>query len=373
MLEKLFKKENEKKSLLTEKDIKNIMPYLNNAVNVEIKDYPGKRSVKEILIEYSDGRKMIGDLNSANFELRELKGLTSIAAYFARGKYGSNQYRGNASGLLIKDLLEHYQPNFIIDPCVGSGTSYDVAKSIGIDCLALDLNPKWGGFDMLKDELPRSTPFMFVHPPYFVPTGSQMPQYSGVMWGSCPHPSDGSHIHDPKEFTRWLNKVQANLYQALRKGGIMCWLVGDSRYRGQYYSMFRSMDIYGKLESVIIKRQFNCISDNTQYKKSSLLIPIEHEYLIIIRKDHELEIKCMFTKNITVNILKSKNVTWRALIQSVIEYCGGKASKEQIREILKDTPKAESNNHLSEKIRQIINQFKDEFIKNPDGTISLSI
>ena len=91
--------------MLNQSDLNKLAPYLSKGqvVNIEVKDRG--RKGREVLLEYSDGQKLVGDLNQENFQLQPLKGLTSIASYFARGKYGSNSWRGNCSGLLIRDLL----------------------------------------------------------------------------------------------------------------------------------------------------------------------------------------------------------------------------------------------------------------------------
>lgn len=352
--------------LLNQKEFEKLYPYMNNVINLEVKQY---KNFKEVLLENSDGKKYLGNLSETDFKIKELKGLSSVVAYFARGRYGSNIWRGNCSGLLVKDLIEHFNPSFIIDPMCGSGTVKSVADELGIRNLCLDLNPKWGGFDALKMELPYSTPFIFLHTPYYVFPGSNMPQYSGKMWGKEPHNSDGSHIHDQKEFKRWFDKVQANLYQALKKDGYMAILTGDSRYKGQYYSMFKEMDIYGEIQNVIIKKQYNCFSDSIEYKNS--YIPIEHETLIIIKKVNEYNIPCLIVSKKEANIKTSVKITWRALIQSTIEHFGGKATKDQILRELKEHPKAQNNNHLEEKFRQTVNSFKNIFIKH-NGYIELA-
>ena len=91
---------------------------------------------------------MVGNLDAPGFKLHQLTGLTSIASYFARGKYGSNSWRGNCSGLLIKDLLEYYKPDTFGDLAVGSGTSIEVAEDLGYNSsnsVFSDLNPQYGG------------------------------------------------------------------------------------------------------------------------------------------------------------------------------------------------------------------------------------
>ena len=48
--------------------------------------------------------------------------LTSLHATPGRGPYGDARYRGNCSGLLIKDLLSYFRPRSVLDPMQGGGT-----------------------------------------------------------------------------------------------------------------------------------------------------------------------------------------------------------------------------------------------------------
>lgn len=102
--------------MLNENDLIKLTPYLDGVVNIEVKK---QKAGREVMLEYSDGRKLVGNLDSSVFSLQPLTGLSSIASYFARGKYGNNSWRGNCSGLLIKDLLEHYKPDTFGDLAVG--------------------------------------------------------------------------------------------------------------------------------------------------------------------------------------------------------------------------------------------------------------
>ena len=169
--------------MLNEKDVQKLTPFLmkGKVVNLEVKDRG--RKGREILLEYEDGTKMVGDLNQPVLRMRELKGLQSIVSYFARGKYGSNAWRGNCSGLLIKDLLDYYKPDTFGDLAVGSGTSIEVAKDLGYsasNAVFSDLNPKYGGIDISNPDLDFPLlDFIFFHPPYYVFPGSSMPVYSG--------------------------------------------------------------------------------------------------------------------------------------------------------------------------------------------------
>lgn len=69
---------------------------------------------------------------------------------------------------------------------------------------------------------------------------------------------------------------------------------------------------------------------------------------------------------------KSAKITWRALVQSTIEFVGGKATRQQLFNVLKNHPKSKNNNNLNAKIRQVINLYTSEFIKHNDGHISLA-
>ena len=65
--------------------------------------------------------------------------LTSIHAIPGRGDYGDPAYRGNCSGLLIRDLLLYHQPRRVLDPMTGGGTCRDVCRELEIECVSLDI------------------------------------------------------------------------------------------------------------------------------------------------------------------------------------------------------------------------------------------
>lgn len=102
---------------------------------------------------------------------------SSIVSYRNRGPYGNSKYRGNCSGYLIADLLDYYQPKRFVEVFAGGGTGADVAKSKGIRSIHLDLNPQFGGWNALTDDIPTGADLIFSHPPYH-----SMVVYSGNMW-----------------------------------------------------------------------------------------------------------------------------------------------------------------------------------------------
>jgi hypothetical protein len=55
--------------------------------------------------------------------------LTSIHCTPGRGDYGDPGYRGNCSGLLVRDLLRFYQPRRVLDPMEGAAPAGTCAAS----------------------------------------------------------------------------------------------------------------------------------------------------------------------------------------------------------------------------------------------------
>ena len=348
--------------MLQEKDLRELSPYFSEGkvVNIEVRDH-GKKG-REVILEYEDGRKLVGNLDRTPASLKPIKGMNSISEYFARGKYGNAGWRGNCSGLLIKDLLEHFKPDTFGDLAVGSGTSIDVAKSLGYsssNAVFNDLNPAYGGVDISNPEMDFPLmDFIFFHPPYYVFPGSSMPVYSGKgadgkgMWGDQINPHDGSRISDPSEFKRWFDQCNANLYRLLRKGGRLAILMGDSRYKGQYYSMFKEMNVFGDIEQVVIKKQFNCVSDTIQY--SGKFIPIMHEYLVIIRKNNPYVVPVTIVKHVKCDMRRSQKSTWANVISMILEDHGGCLPRKKLAAEMMKTAKAANNNHVEAKMRQEI-------------------
>ena len=77
--------------------------------------------------------------------------MQSIVSYPDRGVYGRNTYRGNCSGLLIKDIIQQYKLQGLSDFMVGSGTTEDVVREAGIRGDFADLNR---GYDMMSMDIP---------------------------------------------------------------------------------------------------------------------------------------------------------------------------------------------------------------------------
>ena len=275
--------------------------------------------------------------------------MQSIVSYKDRGNFGDSKYRGNCSGYIIKDLIQHFyptsKPKKFVEIFSGGGTGKDVAKELNIqNSLHLDLNNGW---DALIDEIPTGSDFIFSHPPYWdiISYETQRNSYSE---------NDLSNKMPYEEFIKKLNIINEKIYHSLLYGGRHAILIGDVRKQGKYYSIIKDMDWFGDLESHIIKIQYNCVSDNKTYSNNNF-IPIKHEHLLVFKKNRIWLFNKKATSTVQINIMKVTNITWRDLIQATLEYLKNRATIDDIYNILEKSKKAQNNNHVREKIRQTLN------------------
>ena len=278
--------------------------------------------------------------------------MNSIISYPDRGTWGNAKWRGNCSGHVIKDLLEHYKPKLFVEVFSGGGTGEDVAKEIGIKSIHLDLVNGW---DALVDEMPQMSDFAFSHPPYF-----DIIDYN-TQRGSF-HENDLSNKVSYEQFIKNLDIVNQKIYNSLVNGGRHAFLCGDVRKKGKYYSIIKDMAWFGNIESHIIKTQHNCVSSSTQY--SGNFIPIVHEHLLIFRKDSLWFVPIKVTKTIEQDIREQKRASWRELLWAFLSGTKG-ASIEDITEYARNLPRAADNNFIRDKVRQTLNA--GGFLKNERG------
>lgn len=140
--------------------------------------------------------------------------------------------------------------------------------------------------------------------------------------------------------------------------------MGDSRYKGKYYSMFKNMDIYGELEQVIIKQQHNCLTD--AYKYAGKFIPIEHEYLVILKKGSPYIIPISHISFVQKDIRESKNTTWASVMAMILEDHGGHMRRNELAEAMGKTEKAKQNSHIAAKMRQELQRHPRMFRTSKD-------
>lgn len=263
----------------------------------------------------------------------------SVVSYPDRGNYGKSSYRGNCSGRLIKDCLLQFSPKVFVDPMKGSDTSGDVVRELNgqganIEYHGFDLH---SGFNAVRDSIAEKiggnrANWIFLHPPY-----SSMLLYSGFMWGTKPHPEDLSHSASYEEFLMKMRLVMQNAYDALSHGGRFSLLVGDIRKNGEYTTLQADLKPLapGKLESMIIKTQHNCVSDRQTY--SGEIIRIAHEYLLTFRQDRLIVGFLDASLNTSRQLGMLSKANWKATIYHALQKLGGKASLSELYAAIEET------------------------------------
>lgn len=269
---------------------------------------------------------------------------SSIVSYENRGNYGQSKWRGNCSGYLIKQMLEFHRPSVFADTTLGSGTSADVVAEMNkegaeIEFFGLDLH---NGFNLLKDSLSeriggKRADWVFIHPPYH-----SVIKYSGKgnQWGKDIHPDDLSHCPSYENFLSKMTIALRNIYDSLSSTGAYSVLIGDLRKNGEYTSI--QSDLLqlapGKLDGIIIKAQFNCVSDRKQYARQNF-IPIAHEYLLNFRRDRVVFGMIDSTLAVSRKLEMLSRANWNAVISAALNKLGGQAPLPEIYEIIEaDAP-----------------------------------
>lgn len=300
--------------------------------------------------------------------------MQSIVSYPERGNYGRNTYRGNCSGLLIKDLIAQYQLRGLSDFMVGSGTTEDVVREAGLRGDFADLNR---GYDMLSMDIPNRAENILWHPPYHNMVIYSNSQYSAKSVETATGLSaetiladDLSRCKSWEEFVRKMNACMMKQFAALEKGGRMFVLVGDLKRQGKLYSMIRELACPGTMENIIIKAQHNTWSERQAYTGN--FVPIVHEYLLVTRKDAPLVVPVSWgVRREDYDLRQSEAPSWRDLVWATIEHHGGRMSLQELYDALKDSAKAKGNSHWQEKIRQTVQKVSN-FVRTERGCYALA-
>lgn len=282
--------------------------------------------------------------------------MQSIVSYPERGNYGKNTYRGNCSGRLIEDIIKQYNIKQLSDFMVGSGTTEDVVKAMGIEGTFADLNR---GYDMISMDIPTRSESIFFHPPY-----NDIIVYSAKVYddkevqrkyGFDPKINDLSRCPNWEDFINKLNYCVLKQFHSLEKGGRMFVLMGDIKKKGKLYSMLCDIAKPGTLEQIIIKAQHNCVSDRSTYSNMNF-VPIVHEYLMVLKKEAGLIIPVTYIDRKKSDIRDSTAASWRDIIHTILE--SGKCSLECLYSQMEGRPKTKNNPHWKEKIRQVVQNTK---------------
>lgn len=251
-----------------------------------------------------------------------------LPVYKERGKWGDKGYRGNCSGYVIKDLVEHFKPvRLFVDVCEGSGTSREVCRDLGVEYRGYDLHT---GIDFTSDYiarlLPRPADICFSHPPYW-----KMVDYRVI--GTFENPTlkvrDTSACVSLEEFLEKSRIMLLNQREATREGGVYCTLTGDMRMEGKFHSFqakYINMMPQSELISVAIKQQYNTLSGRNIYTGS--FVPIVHEYLIIWKRSKRTLVQV--TVEGLQELKRQVGIAWRSLIRFILMQLGGRATLTDI-------------------------------------------
>jgi len=248
--------------------------------------------------------------------------MQSVISYPNRGKWGNSNWRGNCSGHVIKDLIEHFNPRVFVDICEGSGTSREVCKDLGVNYFGLDLK---NGFDFTSNNIlsriGKPADIVFSHPPYH-----DIIKYSGEVWGKNSLNSDTSNCRTINEFLEKSQVMLLNQREATKEGGIYTSLIGDIRNKKfgfrSLQSDFISLMPKDELISVIVKMQHNVLSDSKIYRGN--FIPIKHEYLLVWKRAEKSIFQVVW--EMATDFKSRISTSWRSAIRVSLFSLGGKAT-----------------------------------------------
>lgn len=282
--------------------------------------------------------------------------MSSILSYPDRGHWGKSSYRGNCSGHVYRDLYRATNPQFVVDPCVGGGTSVEVAQEMGIEALGLDLH---SGFNMLSDSIlsaaGKPSDLCVSHFPYH-----DMIVYGGNVHQVI-HPDDLSRCESVDDFIEKCHLALMNQREAVRPGGYYATLIGDLRRKGKYYSFqsdFISRMPADELQSVIIKAQHNCWSDGQNYagRFNKGLPRIQHEYLIVWKRPEAGVSLLMTLGKMARKAHDQLWSTWKTVVRHAMVQLGGKADLKALYEAIEGfaDSRIKGNQHWQAKVRQTL-------------------
>lgn len=276
---------------------------------------------------------------------------SSVCSYPTRGDYGKSSYRGNCSGLIVKDFIQTYlsrSGGLVADPSVGGGTSSDVAEELGVRFKGTDLHE---GFNLLRDDfgqyLGEEANLIWWHPPYW-----NMVEYSGSQWGLAGEINkwDLSRL-SLNDFVEALELSILNIHDACETRGHYAILMGNLRRQGEYYNLSGLVERLapGQLVDEIIKTQHGCVSDRKAY--AGKVVRIAHEKLLVFRRNNSASSLIILGSNNSraVNLV---SVTWKAAVRRVLQ---GKTLKlKQIYEAIAPYAQHRANNNWQAKVRQVV-------------------
>ena len=224
----------------------------------------------------TNAEKRFVELPTAPKNASPVPELTSIHSVVQRGPYGSNRYRGNCGGYIIRDLLRYFRPKHVCDPMSGSGTCRDVCRELNIPCFTMDIRRGQDASDPTCYEDQPPVDFVWMHPPY-----CRMIRYND-------DPRCLSNAPTLDAFLDQMQQVLRNCRTILTKRGKVAVLIGGFSDRGRYQPLPHLLVERAIREDLwpacteIIRFQHNNTSSRKTYRSS--FIPGLHDVCLVFER-----------------------------------------------------------------------------------------
>lgn len=288
--------------------------------------------------------------------------LTTVVDFPERGEGGDPRYRGNWGASFVEVVLRWIatQTNVrrVNEVFTGSGTTIDVGERLGIDVDGRDLNPNprrgIGGWDAQSDYFDSGCDALLLHPPYW-----QMIPYSGAVWGKQPDARDLSQIPTWDDFVKAMNQILIRHYPTVKVGGYIAVLVGDVVRNGSLYSMQHDIAWLGSKIRMVIKVQRHYTSERATYTAKRAFIPVEHEYLLLFRRDDAYLQPVSFTVRRVIDMRQREAQTWRDVVYAALEARGGESDLQGLYQEIDGHAKTRANRFWKEQIRMVLQTHAD--------------
>lgn len=199
---------------------------------------------------------------------------------------GNNKYRGVTPAFIIYNMVKRYTDfgDLVVDPMAGSGTTLDVCKEEGRECLCYDIAPTRAD---IKQNDARNIPIsdnsvdmVFIDSPYG----------DNIRYNE--HPDDiGKISSESDKFYTELDKVMKESFRILKPGKVLGWLIGDQWVKKKFTPV--GFKIYEMLCKYFEPLDIICVTRRNQTSNT----PIWHnralrfnfflrgfKYLLIVKK-----------------------------------------------------------------------------------------
>lgn len=287
---------------------------------------------------------------------------SSILSFPERGQGGDARYRGNCSPQVYEWLIRESGARSLLDPCIGGGTSIDVALALGLRACGSDLS-RSAYHQRLQQRL--TARGAVVHLGVDARTADLRGLFGPVDL-SVAHPAYGTQIDyaagkgdmsalgDGEDFLQALEGMLHGMREATREGGHYVFIIGDTRRDGQYFSYQAALIEMARheLRKVSIKAQHNVSSAGKQYGH----IPfgrISHEYVVIFRREGQLY---AMLQQVGKTQRERQQGTWKTIVLRALARLGGEAALADLYDaVLHDAPeRVRRSPHYQAKVRQTL-------------------